>query len=1642
MGDASSVRWRVLGAWVAAAAAAYGGLAAFLPEAAPRRAAAPGRGQAVPAARPSGVGAGAEHAGPTEGAHGLEDACGLAPKALLERFRDAVSAERGAVHRVRDRAGALAAADQVVVGLRGGEAVDATAQGLAKRHGLAVARVLPRLGQAVLTGARAEERLDALRGDPAVRYAEPNYVARVALRPNDSFVPILPQRQAGLEAAWDVTTGDPNVVVALLDTGVDPQHPDLVQRLLPGFDFVNNTAVLRDDNGHGTAMAGIIAAEGQNQIGLAGVAMDCRILPVKVADAMGQATVADVAAGLDYAVAQGARVANLSLGTHVSSQALEDAVNRALAAGLVLVAAAGNDPVHHEMYPASYDGVLSVTTLSKGGELGYDAVVAAGVDVGAPGEDLVTTLPGDVYGFVSGSSAAAAFASGVAALCLSRSPTLTGAQVREALRQGARPIAALKDLSRQFAFGALDARLAVDRALPGYQDVAVTRLRVYPRKPQPGAAATVVAEVANQGTVDLANVVVRVAHLQNGARIEIGLRVVPALAVGERTEVVLPFVAPATGDYLLRAVASGVPGDAEPGDNARAIPLRVDPAAVADVGVVALSISEPNAAAGQVVATATIENFGTADAQNVVVDGGVGPAGSSLPVAPGAGAPASAPQQVVPVLPVGGSAQVRVAWVVPTPAPTAIQRFRISVQPLAGETATGDNTAYFDFRLGATANLRGLYQQSNGVDIIPDAPWRVDPARPYVPLSIFVPSKGGTSPSTRLRIERTAVSVADAPGAPRTPVFEDRPGQPPSVQSAGMQRVDELGALQASLDPFDDRPLDQNGRHLVLRIPRADLGVPPSPPAPVDKYLDARVEWSQERVLFFVFKKTRSGSHRAVLRTRFSSAPFPALPGDNHYHDVHHHTIAEWYFGSPLDIFAPRKAYGGPLLMVVESAYAMGVIDQPTFQAARERIITTDHNSFNNRTIPDPDSPDHRPPFGPQSVGQQPGTTQLEAYRAIFGDAAAEEVAFKQDVPLPSLPLVNNILNLLPGIPLGAHMLLYRAEHVEGPWHGGGWLVGPGNPNINVDLRGVLNDVAKNRQGNQGRSFAYAAHPFSGQGWNDANLEREFGLDPQHRTRDTLHDATREFVLKGVEYFNGRGTRKLPTAQIDFENLDPWSDPDFQRGEADWDKALWEGQTRWHQMLAKTLDYAFVSDPETRFVRKIYQAGGSDAHGDFNFSTGRAATPLNVQATYNVGDEAWYKVRTYCLGDGKPGATPEQRWLEAYADGNSVTTDGPLLAFRLDANGRFDGRDLRWHDRSSRYEDADGRIGGDGPLDGGFTALVERGSSAPVFRYRYTSSDEFGPVASLLLYKTEAGNPNPTRTRGGGGLLGQTYEQIVGVAEFPLGGADTDLERPLDPAREGPVTAITAWAMGAFTGGNPDVIDLGPDEYRCYTNPVFAVPYDVAVTVSSTAGGEIPTGALTVEFRFDISMEPGNYRVEVKALDANGDSTGRSDPPLLALAPAAGSGWSDRPGIKNSVLTLTNPAPISLNQPAYPGPGRTTFVVYFADPPRDAAGNALNPIATTFEGVVGSTGSTGGGSTAGGSTGSTGGGGTAAGGSSTAGGGSGGGSCSVSPRPGRGPSALGLLVLLALLCLARARSPSAPEGPMGEEGLEPPTPSV
>ena len=154
---------------------------------------------------------------------------------------------------------------------------------------------------------------------------------------------------------WEYTKGDREIIIAVLDTGLQLAHPEFTGRVIAGYDFVNNDEEPMDDNGHGTHAAGIAAAGIDNHIGMVGICPECRIMPVKVLNHNNAGTWGGVAKGILYATDSGARIINLSLGAAVSSKTLEDAIEYAQAHNVLIVAAAGNMGVDRNFYPAALD---------------------------------------------------------------------------------------------------------------------------------------------------------------------------------------------------------------------------------------------------------------------------------------------------------------------------------------------------------------------------------------------------------------------------------------------------------------------------------------------------------------------------------------------------------------------------------------------------------------------------------------------------------------------------------------------------------------------------------------------------------------------------------------------------------------------------------------------------------------------------------------------------------------------------------------------------------------------------------------------------------------------------------------------------------------------------------------------------------------------------------------------------------------------------------------------------------------------------------------------------------------------------------------------------------------------------------------
>ncbi len=247
-------------------------------------------------------------------------------------------------------------------------------------------------------------------------------------------------RQVSLPSAWERTRGA-NVVVAVLDTGVDATHPDLQGAVLPGINLVEPSAPPTDDNGHGTAVAGIIAARSDNHIGVAGICWTCSILPVKVLGADGTGDTATVARGIVRAADAGARVINMSFGGASPDPTLASAVAYAETKGAILIAAAGNSGTSAPFYPAADPGVVSVAATNQSNQLYGWSDYGPWVQVAAPGCDSAT---GPSAGYVEfcGTSAAAPVVSGIAALALSAAPDALRPQVIAAVERTATSIGA------------------------------------------------------------------------------------------------------------------------------------------------------------------------------------------------------------------------------------------------------------------------------------------------------------------------------------------------------------------------------------------------------------------------------------------------------------------------------------------------------------------------------------------------------------------------------------------------------------------------------------------------------------------------------------------------------------------------------------------------------------------------------------------------------------------------------------------------------------------------------------------------------------------------------------------------------------------------------------------------------------------------------------------------------------------------------------------------------------------------------------------------------------------------------------------------------------------------------------------------
>ena len=373
------------------------------------------------------------------------------------------------------------AEDRVLVKLKEG-VPEETVEALNRKNNARTEKKIPRTRVSVVKLPKGLQVADAVKrygASPDVEYAEPDFLLSTnqtaTTTPNDASYPKLYNlnntgqtggtTNSDIDApeAWGSTNGSPDSVVAVIDTGVDINHADLKNNIwinpdevsgnrldddkngyiddINGWDFRNNDASVfdADEGSHGTHVAGTIAAQGNNSVGVVGVAWEARIMPLKF---IGPTTgyTSDAVEALNYAVAEGVKVSSNSYGSAGNfSQALLDAVRKADTAGHLYVAAAGNDGADNDttaFYPSGYDSanIVSVAATDSSDALaGFSNYGSSSVDLAAPGVGILSTLPGNAYGSKNGTSMATPHVAGAAALIKSKSPTADDVEIKRLL---------------------------------------------------------------------------------------------------------------------------------------------------------------------------------------------------------------------------------------------------------------------------------------------------------------------------------------------------------------------------------------------------------------------------------------------------------------------------------------------------------------------------------------------------------------------------------------------------------------------------------------------------------------------------------------------------------------------------------------------------------------------------------------------------------------------------------------------------------------------------------------------------------------------------------------------------------------------------------------------------------------------------------------------------------------------------------------------------------------------------------------------------------------------------------------------------------------------------------------------------------
>jgi thermitase len=371
-----------------------------------------------------------------------------------------------------------------------------------RRHKAKIRRRLHRRNTMVWATANGREKeiVDRLNADPSVDYAEPNYIYRAFNTPNDpNFNKQWGHTTINSASGWDITEGSASTVIAIIDSGIDENHPDLKDKIVAGYDFVDNDTVPHDLHGHGTHVAGIAAAITDNGMGVAGMDWNARIMPIRVLDEYGSGYSSDISDGITWACSNGAKVLNLSLGGPHYSQIMQDTINSARDAGCLVIAAMGNSRTdgNPTNYPAGYANVFTVAATNSTDTYTYYSQYGTHCDISAPGGEMdayhdpggfYSTMPtysvhltsiydyDQNYDYLQGTSQATPMVSGLAALIWAVNPNLTSDLVQATIEKTAVDLGA-PGKDDNYGYGRIDVQAALNRINP-------------PPKPSPPASVT------------------------------------------------------------------------------------------------------------------------------------------------------------------------------------------------------------------------------------------------------------------------------------------------------------------------------------------------------------------------------------------------------------------------------------------------------------------------------------------------------------------------------------------------------------------------------------------------------------------------------------------------------------------------------------------------------------------------------------------------------------------------------------------------------------------------------------------------------------------------------------------------------------------------------------------------------------------------------------------------------------------------------------------------------------------------------------------------------------------------------------------------------------------------------------------------